>query len=122
VRKYRGCGHIVDRPVDSVESRFGYPPLLYHDYRPVSEFRGHGTKALSRKNITPSFEDTEHKETCVPSLSGQRGGTKNAKRKYRALSTVTLVVLYFTLYRIQMKCGGLLEISMNSHMSAFALC
>ena len=45
-------------------------PLLYHDYRPVFKFRGHGTKVLSRKNITPSFEDSEHKEIYVPSLSG----------------------------------------------------
>jgi hypothetical protein len=30
-------------------------------------------KLLSRKNIALSFEDIEHKETYVPSLSGQSG-------------------------------------------------
>ncbi len=119
VRKYRGCGHAVDRPVDGVESRFGCSPLLYHDYRPVSSFRGHDTKVLSEKNISPSFEDTEHKETCVPSLSGQRGGTKNVKRIYRALFTVTLFVLYCISYRTQMNCGVLLETSISSHVSDF---
>ena len=101
MRNYRGCGHTVDRPVDGVESRFDCSPLLYHKYWPVSEFRGYGTKALTGKNITPNFEDTEHKETCVPSLSGQRGGTKNAKRIYGTLFTVTLVsriILYNTPY------------------------
>jgi hypothetical protein len=32
VRKYRGSSHAIDRPVDGVESRFGYSPLLYYDY------------------------------------------------------------------------------------------
>jgi len=62
-KKYRGPDHAVDPPVDGVESRFSSSPLLYHNYRPVSEFRGHGTKVLLRKNIIPSFEDTGHKET-----------------------------------------------------------
>jgi hypothetical protein len=73
MRKYHGCGYAVDCPVDGVESRFSYFPLLYHDYRPVYEFRGHGTKALSRDNIALSFEDIKHKETCMPSLSGPTG-------------------------------------------------
>ena len=62
--------YAIDHPVESVKSCCSYYPLLYHDYRPVSKFRGHGTKVLSRKNITPSFEDLEHKETYMPSLSG----------------------------------------------------
>jgi hypothetical protein len=73
VRKYHGCGHAVDRPVDSVDRRFSCSPLLYHGYWPVSEFRYRGTKLLSGKNMAPRFEDTEHKETCMPSLSGQSG-------------------------------------------------
>lgn len=33
--------------------------------------------------IARSFEDTEYKKTCVPSLSGQRGkDTQNVKRFY----------------------------------------
>jgi hypothetical protein len=35
----------VDRPVDGVESFFGYSPYFIMDYRPVSEFRGYGTKS-----------------------------------------------------------------------------
>jgi hypothetical protein len=77
VRKYRGLGHAVDHPVDGVESRFSCSPLLYYDYRPVSKFRANPTKILSRKNMFPSFEDTEHKETYMPSLSRQRGGAHN---------------------------------------------
>jgi len=83
MRKYYGCGYVVDRPVDSVESCFSCIPLLYHDYRPISEFRGHGTKVLSRNNLALSFEDTKHKETCMPSLSGQRG--KYTKRQANLL-------------------------------------
>jgi hypothetical protein len=76
VLKYRSCCHAVDPPVDGVKSLWGCSPLLYHDYRPVFEFRGHGTKVLSRKNTAPSFEDSEYKETYVPSLSGQGGCAK----------------------------------------------
>ena len=76
--------HAVDRFVDGVESRFDCSPMLYHDHRPVSEFRRHGTKVGSRKNMTSSFEDTKHKRSCIPSLSEQRGDTQNAKQIYRA--------------------------------------
>jgi hypothetical protein len=75
-RKYYGCGHTIDYPVDGVESRFGCSPLLYYGYWSVFEFRSHDTKILSRKNMALSFEDLEHKETYVPSLSGQRGRHK----------------------------------------------
>jgi hypothetical protein len=47
--------------------------LLYYDYRPVSKFRDHGTKVLLGNNIALIFEDPKHKETYMPSLSGQRG-------------------------------------------------
>lgn len=57
----------------------------------------------------------------MPSLSGQRGGTKNAKRIHGTLFIVTLIVLYYILYRIQIKYGVLLEISINNYMSAFAV-
>ncbi len=70
VRKYRGYGHAIDGPVDGVESRFGYSPLLFHNHQPISEFRAYGTMALLRKNIILRFKDTEYKETYVPSLSG----------------------------------------------------
>jgi hypothetical protein len=73
VRKYRSRGHAVDPPVDGVKSLWECSPLLYHDYQPVFEFRAHGTKVLLRKNMTPSFEDSEHKETSLPSLFRQRG-------------------------------------------------
>ena len=49
-RKYRGLSYTVDRLIYVVESRFSYSPLLYHEYRHVSEFRGYSTKLLSRKN------------------------------------------------------------------------
>jgi hypothetical protein len=114
-------GYAVDRPVESVKSCCRYYPLLYHDYRSVSEFRGHGTKVLSRKNLTPSFEHLEHKETCVPSLSGQRGRHKTPSdlpRLYNVVLTGTLAVLYYALYRIHIKCGVLLEFSISSHQLA----
>lgn len=77
-RKYRGCDHDIDRPVDGVKSPFGYSPLLYHDHPPVSDFRGHGTMMLSRKNTKRDFEDTEQEGVCVPSLSRQKGAHKTA--------------------------------------------
>ena len=101
MRKYHDYSYAVDRPVDSVESGFSCFPLLYPVYRPVSEFRGHGTKVLSRNNIALSFEDKKHKETCMPSLSGQRGRyTKrqaNLLRLHNAVLRVALVVFYYTL-------------------------
>jgi hypothetical protein len=39
-------------------------------------------RLLSRKNITPKFEDTEQKETFMPDLSGE------SRRRYM-LQTVT---------------------------------
>jgi hypothetical protein len=63
---------VVDRPVENVKSCFGYYPLLYHDHRPVPKIRGRGIELLLSLNIAPRFEDTEHKETCLPDLSGQK--------------------------------------------------
>lgn len=79
VRKYHGLGPAVDRPIDGVESRFSCSPLPYREYQPVSKFRANSTKVLSRKNMVPSFEVTEHKESCMPSLSGQKGCAQDAK-------------------------------------------
>src|SRR5450432_3017515 len=84
VRKLLQFSYTIDCPVNSVESYCSCSPLLCHHYWPFSEFRGHGTKVLSRNNMTLSFEDTEDKETCMPSLSGQRGVTPNTKRIYCA--------------------------------------
>jgi hypothetical protein len=101
LRKYRGLGHAVDGPVDGVESRFSCSPLLYHECRPVSKFRANSTKILLRKNIVPSFEDTEYKETYTPRLSRQRGAHKKPsldKDSYNVVSIVTLVVSYYILY------------------------
>ena len=99
VRKYCSCGRAVDYPVDSIKSRFGCSPLLNHDYRPISKFRGYSTRVLARENMTPTFEDIELKETYVPSLSGQRRGTQNATRIYGAyiifVFTATPVVLQY---------------------------
>ena len=90
MRKYHGCSYAIDRPIDSVKSRFSCFLLLCHDYWPVSEFRGHGTKILSRNNLTLSFEDTKHKETCIPSLSGHRG--KYTKRQANLLRLHNIVL------------------------------
>ena len=72
VRKYYHCGHIINCPINSVESPFGYSPLLYYNYWPVSKFRDRSMKLLSRKNIAPKFKDIERKETFMPDLSGQK--------------------------------------------------
>ena len=75
MRKYHGCSYAIDRPIDGVESYFSYFPLLYHDYRPVSEFRDHGIKVLSKNNISLSSEDTKHKETYMPSYEQRSQGS-----------------------------------------------
>lgn len=46
VAKYCGCGHVIDYAVDSVENRFGSPPLLHHGHWPFSDFRRHYMKLL----------------------------------------------------------------------------
>ena len=48
-------------------------PLLHHGDWPVSDVRGHDAKVLSRRNMSPSFEDTEYKKPCMPSFSGLKG-------------------------------------------------
>jgi hypothetical protein len=83
VRRYHGFGYAIYHPVDGVKSGLDCNPLLYHDYKPVSEFRGHRTKVLLRKNMTPSFEDIEHKETYVP-YPDKEEGIQNAEEFYRA--------------------------------------
>ena len=60
---------------------YSYYPLLSYDYRPLPRIRGYRIELLLSSNIALRFEDIEHKETYVPSLSGQKGGgTQNAKR------------------------------------------
>jgi hypothetical protein len=102
VRKYRGLGHAVDRPVDGVKSRFScFPPALAR-VSACLQFRANSTKFLSIKNLVPSFEDPEHKETCMPNLSGQRGRRRTKRqalirdlsRLHNAVLIVTLIVLY----------------------------
>jgi hypothetical protein len=58
---------------------YSYYPLFYYDYEPVLGIRGRGIELLSNSNIAPKFENTEHKETCRPDLSGPKvGGIQNA--------------------------------------------
>jgi hypothetical protein len=73
VRKYCSYSHIIDCPVSGVESPFGYSPLLYYNYWPVSKFRDCSIKLLLRKNIAPKFKDIERKEAIMPDLSGHSG-------------------------------------------------
>jgi hypothetical protein len=104
VRKILQFGYAVDRPVESVKSCYSYCPLLYYDYRPFPGIRDRGIELLLISNIAPKFEDTEHKETCLPSLSGPKGGVHKTPsgllRLHNAVSTVTLVILFCSSYRI----------------------
>jgi hypothetical protein len=79
VRKYYSCSNSVDHPVDGIESRFCCSPLLYYDYWPVPGIQGHGIELLLSSNIAPRFQNTEHKESCPPDLSGQKWDIQNAK-------------------------------------------
>jgi len=62
VRKYYNYGYVINCPVDGVESPFGYSPLFYYNYWPVSKFRDCNIKLLLRKNIAPKFKDIERKD------------------------------------------------------------
>ena len=102
VRKYSRYIYIINRFVNGVESCFDYSFLLQHNHRPISGFRGYGTKMLLRKNILLSFKNIEYKEICVPSLSGLKRNTQNAKRIYRAYiisyySHASRIILYIIL-------------------------
>ena len=70
VRKILQFGYTVDHPIESVKSYGSFYPLLYYDYQPVPGVRGRGIELLLISNIILKFEDTEHKETCLPDLSG----------------------------------------------------
>ena len=63
---------MIDRAAAGVGSRFGFLPLLCHGHWPISNFWSYSTKLLLGENVPPKFEDIEHKETCLPGLSGQR--------------------------------------------------
>ena len=128
VRKILQFGYAINRPVKSVKSCYSYYPLLYYDYRPVPRIRGRGIELLLSPNIALRFEDAEHKETCIPDLSGQKwevhkmpsiliseAGFIALKLPY-IVFTATLVVFYYALYRIHVKCGVLLEGTMSGHV------
>ncbi len=54
--------------------------LLYSDSQPVPGIRGRGIELPLSSGIVPRIVDTEHEETCLPDLSGQKWeGTQNAK-------------------------------------------
>lgn len=55
VRKYRSCGHAVDRLVDVVESYFSSLPLFYHDYWSISGFRDHSMEDIIKKEYDSKF-------------------------------------------------------------------
>jgi hypothetical protein len=72
--------------------------------------------------MDPSFEDSEHKETCVPNLSGQKGGQKRQAilphlyKSYSINRHASRIVLYIipNLYKV---CA-LPEVSINSDQLA----
>jgi hypothetical protein len=82
-KKIPWLGYAIDRPAHSIESRFSCFPLLYPNYRPVSEVQGFSMKVPLRKKMVPSFEGMEHmehRETYMPSLyPDERGDAQNAK-------------------------------------------
>ena len=119
VKKYCSCGHAVDSPVDGVQSLSGCFPLLYHDCRPISEFRGHGTKELLRENMTPSLKTQSTRKPVCRVYPDRWGGIKRRAilpRLHNFVLIITLAVLYCTLYRIHIQYGVLLEISMRANM------
>ncbi|KAI9772322.1 MAG: hypothetical protein M1840_001071 [Geoglossum simile] len=69
--------------------------MLYHEYRPVFEFRANGMKVLSGKNMVLSFEDTEHKETCIPrevlATSRQSENSKQKLELFRRYHTLNMM-------------------------------
>jgi hypothetical protein len=79
IRKILQSSYAINRPVKSVKSWCSYYPLLYYDYRSVPGIRGRGIEFLISSNIAP-IEDTEHKETCLPYLSGQKNSKHLNKR------------------------------------------
>lgn len=72
VRKYRGCSYTVDRPVNGVKSHFGYWPLLYYKFGPISHFRGHGSKALLRESIILGLKTQSIRESVCRIYPGKR--------------------------------------------------
>jgi hypothetical protein len=91
--------------------------LLYYNYRPVLRIWRRGIELLLSSNITPSFEDTEYKETCLPDLSGQKwevykmpsilisegAGEGILSLLPNIVFTATLVIFYYALYKCRVK-------------------
>ena len=73
---YRGLGYAADRSVHCPLYLCPYALLRLSAYLRIS---GPWTKVPLRENMAPSFDDTEHKETRMPSLSVQSG--RHIKRK-----------------------------------------
>ena len=75
--KYRGLGPAVNRSVHGIKNRFSCLPLLYHDHRAVCEYRSHGTKVLSRKDIVNIRYAALGRVGCV---KRGRGKSRRVKR------------------------------------------
>src|SRR5436190_7647511 len=73
VRKMLQFSYTINYLVNSIKSCCSCFPLLYYNHWPVSKFRDHSMKLLSRINMALRFEDTEHKEPLCPNLSRQSG-------------------------------------------------
>jgi hypothetical protein len=72
-----GCGKLMGRAVDGVGKSHLRFPLLYRNDWLISGFRHFSKKLILKKNVFPKFQDTKHKITGLPSLSGQKGGAKS---------------------------------------------
>jgi len=66
--------HAVNRFVDAIDSHFSCNPLLNRDCGSLFEVRSAREKVLSRKNMSPSLEDTLPTRTCIPGVSPTEGG------------------------------------------------
>ena len=72
-KNYRCANHAVDRFVGAIDRRFPSSPLLNCVCGSLFKVRSAREKVLSRKNMTPSLEDTLPSRKCIPGVSPGKG-------------------------------------------------
>ena len=121
VRKYRSCGHAVDPPVDGVKSLWGYSPCSIMTIRPSSSFGATARRCYQERIWLQVLETLSIRKPVCRIYPDKRGGQKHQAilpQLYNVVLTGMLAVLCRPLYRIYIKCGVLLEVSMSSHQLA----
>jgi hypothetical protein len=101
---YHCAGHAVDRFVGAIDRRFRSFPLLNCVCGSLFEVRRAREKVLSRKNMTPSLEDTLPSKTCIPGVSPGRGRACRRGVMISARLGRSVACLHYPVFNYKIHC------------------